>query len=151
LRRLSGTHHQLFGPGDRFGSSLKARLTGISSSLFESFGRSSALVALSLNVADIELRRDQEICVCLMAQELVANALKHGFPRDRSGLVSIELSVDPGSVCHLTVADDGVGRCALRHGTGLALVRGFASLLGGDLELHFNQGTTARVSFPVDP
>ena len=150
LRRLSGTHHQLFGPGDCLGSSLKTRLTGISSSLFESFGRSSALVALSLKVADIELRQDQEICVCLMAQELVTNALRHGFPRDRSGLVSIELSVDPSSVCHLTVTDNGVGKCVLRHGTGLALVRRFASLLEGDLELHFNEGTTAKVSFPVD-
>jgi two-component sensor histidine kinase len=151
LRRLSGTHHQLFGPGDCLGSSLKARLTGISSSLFESFGRSSALVALSLKVADIELRQDQEICVCLMAQELVTNALKHGFPFDRSGLVSVELSVDLSSVCHLTVADNGVGRRAVRHGTGLALVRGFASLLEGDLELHLNEGTTAKVSFPVEP
>ena len=149
LRKLAGVHHQLYGPGDCLGLSLKARLTGICASIFESFGRSSALVALSLNVADIELPRHQEICLCLMSQELVTHALKHGFPRDRSGLVSIELCVDPDSICHLIVTDNGVGRCASHFGVGLDLVRGFASVLEGQLELHFDQGVTAKVSFPI--
>ena len=151
LRKLRGTYHQLYGPGDCVCSSLKTRLSEICSSIFESFGRRGALVPLSLNVADIELQRHQEICVCLITQELVTNALKHGFPRGRSGIVSVELDLDPDSVCHLIVTDNGIGRCASHFGVGLDLVRGFASVLEGQLELHFDQGVTAKVSFPYRP
>jgi two-component sensor histidine kinase len=136
LRKLRGANHQLYGPGDYVGSSLKTRLSEICSSIFESFGRQSAYVALSLNVADIELQRHQEVCVCLITQELVTNALKHGFT---------------DCFCHLIVTDNGIQKCTLYRGSGLALVEGFVSLLEGRLEFDVNQGTTVRASFPVVP
>ena len=151
LRKLRGANHQLYGPGDCVGSSLKNRLSEICSSIFESFGRRMAYVALSLNVADIELQRHQEVCVCLITQELVTNALKHGFPDNRRGIVSVELDIDTDCFCHLIVTDNGIQKCTLYRGSGLALVEGFVSLLEGRLEFDVNQGTTVRASFPVVP
>ena len=150
LRKLRSAHHQLYGPGDCVGSSLEARLFEICSSIFEALGRRSALVTLSLKAADVELPQHQEVCVCLMMQELVTNALKHGFPRDRSGTVSVELHLDPSSVCHLVVTDDGDLERTSCRAARLATVRGFASLLEGQLDFDLNQETTVRVSFPVD-
>jgi two-component sensor histidine kinase len=150
LRRLSGAHHLLYGPGDGLASSLKSRLAEICSSIFEAHGRRRALVALSVKVEDIELQQHQEICVCLMAQELVSHVLTHAFPQGRSGIVSIELHLDRASVCHLTVTDNGARRYPTYPGSGLAIVKGLASVLEGHIELDFRHGMTARVSFPVD-
>jgi two-component sensor histidine kinase len=39
---------------------------------------------------------------------MVTNALRHGFPNDRSGTVSVEGAAENGRL-RITIADDGVG------------------------------------------
>jgi two-component sensor histidine kinase len=150
LRTLS-VDQTLIKPFDSVYSSMTARLTKICTSIFESFDARRSRVALSLVGLDIELQPHQSMGVCVMLHELVTNALKHGFPKRHSGLVSVEFGVDQHSVCHLIVRDDGVGKPALRRRTtGLALVKGFAHLLQGTLEFVPSPKKTARVSFPFD-
>jgi two-component sensor histidine kinase len=85
-----------------------------------------------------------------MVNELVTNAVKHGFPGDTKGTVLVTLKRVLGEL-RLTVADDGQGVDPRRADSGLGgrLVQGFAQQLGGRLERkNDGQGTTVRLILP---
>src|SRR6516225_883581 len=150
LLALSGAHRKLYGPIDHLDSSLKTRLLEICSSVFESFGRRSARVALGVQAAEVLLRRHQEIGLRIMLHELVTNALKHGFPGESEGSVWVEFGVDEAAMCHLIVSDNGAGRPTLRqNASGLSLVNDFASFLEGQFEISWGPRKVAKVSFPL--
>jgi two-component sensor histidine kinase len=150
LLALSGAHRQLYRPIDHLDSSLKTCLLEICSSVFESFGRRSARVSLAVQVAEVLLQRHQEIGLRVMLNELVTNALKHGFPGESEGTIWVEFDVDAAATCHLIVSDNGAGRPRLRqNATGLSLVHDFASLLEGQFEISWGARKVAKVSFPL--
>jgi two-component system, sensor histidine kinase PdtaS len=88
----------------------------------------------------------------LIINELVTNALKHAFPADRRGRITLDLQADPGGVRTLRIADNGVGLPpGLDHEKtdtlGLQLVSNLADQLGGTLEVERKAGTAFRVTF----
>jgi len=150
LLALLGAHRKLYASTDHLDSSLKTRLLEICSSVFESFGRRSARVALGVQAAEVLLRRHQEIGLRIMLHELVTNALKHGFPGESEGSVWVEFGVDEAAMCHLIVSDNGAGRPTLRqNASGLSLVNDFASFLEGQFEISWGPRKVAKVSFPL--
>jgi two-component system, sensor histidine kinase PdtaS len=95
--------------------------------------------------------------VGLITNELVTNALKHGFPDNRAGSITISFIRDQAGYC-LTVADDGVGMPANEPGPeakprqkslGRKLTMALAAQLGGRLESSAGEtgGTVNRLFF----
>lgn len=85
------------------------------------------------------------------AQELVGNAVKHGFYARLVGRVRVELAADACGI-RLVVADDGWGLCRRPDdGQGLDLVRALIAPLGGTLSLRSGRtgGLTAEVALPT--
>lgn len=82
-----------------------------------------------------------------IAQEAVANALRHGRP----ARVDLELDATPRSI-RLTIADDGIGipLHSRKAGMGLTTMRNRAHLLGGTLQIRRNPaaGTTVTCELP---
>jgi two-component sensor histidine kinase len=97
----------------------------------------------------------QPATVCaLVINELLQNALEHGFERDEGGVVTVRLQ-DDGDQITLSVDDDGVGLppdfdLSLATSLGLQIVRTLAtSDLKGRFELHGrDKGVSAVVTFP---
>ena len=90
--------------------------------------------------------------LALIVQELVGNALTHGFPEGRSGVVTVRLTrPEPGRV-RLSVVDDGVGfdgrRPEARERFGLWFVRSLAGQVRGEFALTADHGVTASLTFP---
>ncbi len=92
--------------------------------------------------------------VALVLNELIQNAVKHAFPGERSGGVTVRFDPSPEGVT-VTVRDDGVGLppgFSLPRATTLGLQitqRIVESDLGGTLELSQNGGTTAVIRLPT--
>lgn len=93
--------------------------------------------------------------VGLVVNELVTNALKYAFPRDRGGVVRIGFGRE-GDLYRLAIADNGVGLGHARldtanGGSGMRLVRALAAQLGGRLEVQAAEvgGTLCVLWFPV--
>jgi two-component sensor histidine kinase len=89
--------------------------------------------------------------VAVIAQELVGNALTHGFP-DGGGRVVIRLDAASDGRCQLTVSDDGCGFDAQsedgRDRFGLWLAKSLASQARGQLEIAASAGgTVGRLVF----
>ena len=94
--------------------------------------------------------------LALIANELITNALKHGFPGGRAGEVAVVLRPLRAGGCELVIRDDGVGPEAAAapgarrgsHGSGGSIVRALVVQLGGTLErLEQTRGTGWRLRF----
>ena len=144
------SHARLFRPIDNVELGIVVRIGEICTSARESFGRTCGEIAFSLDIADVRLERHQALSVMLIVNELVTNALKHAFPKGHGGTLSVALRIDKCAICHLVVADDGVGsEEPLRASTGLSLVASFAAGLRGAMRVQAQKGIAVTVSFPV--
>jgi two-component sensor histidine kinase len=104
-------------------------------------------IQLHLDAEEFSLSLDLAILFGLLANELIANCFKHGFPEGRRGTVTLSIHRVDG-VVHLIVGDDGVGlpehfdinACP---SMGLKLAASLAHQLGGTL--HFANDNGCRV------
>ncbi|GAA4263111.1 sensor histidine kinase [Dactylosporangium darangshiense] len=113
-------------------------------------------VRISAEVADLPDDPAVEHAVLRMAQEALANAVRHGDPSTVDVRVEPEPARDGGGPgVAVTVRDDGLGfdpaSAGERHGMGLRLMRERAAELGGIVEVHSapGEGTTVRVRLPI--
>ena len=147
---LCRAQNRFFAPSQENGSSLSVRVGDICASIRDSFLSRTDQVTLAVNVDEVKLSRHQELCVSLILQELVMNALKHAFPSGLRGSIVVELSADVSACCRLSVQDNGIGQADSREAsTGLKLVEAFASALGGTFAIASDHGTVAEVTFPL--
>jgi two-component sensor histidine kinase len=98
----------------------------------------------------------------LIANELVTNAMKHAFPDEREGAITIRFYREEDDFL-LTMSDNGVGLAERlpepqgeglrRSGMGSRLVRALTAQLGGHIETsaRSGDGTTHVLRFPVTP
>ena len=96
----------------------------------------------------------REVCqtLGLIIVELVTNAAKHAFPERRSGRITVSVRrCAQGWMC--AVADNGAGlpAGAGESGLGMGLVRGMAKALGGQLNVHSDEGGVAVALYLPDP
>ena len=115
-------------------------------------GVNTQKIEVKIDVGDISLDIDTAIPCGLIINELVSNALKHAFPDNRGGEITIKVhSVD--DMYALTVSDNGVGipeniDIEDTSSLGLRLVTILAEdQLDGDFSLHNDGGTTVRITF----
>lgn len=152
LEALSTVHRRLYQAHDvgrfdvaDFARDLVADLVGAS-------GRTNVEVRLDLR--PVEVAADQAAPVALIVSELVANALRHGFPQDRAGRLSVAVREDEERL-RIEVADDGVGMDAAPAGPaafGLTLVRALARQTRAQVSwADAGPGARATVVLPLSP
>ncbi len=101
------------------------------------------------------LRAEVATPLAVVLTELLQNAVRHGYPVDRShgpGTVRVCLE-NHGTSLLLQVVDDGVGLPEGFDGDvaslGLTIVRTLVAELGGTLNVHSDGGTTFKVTIPL--
>lgn len=94
---------------------------------------------------DVSIGAEQAIAMSILVNELVTNAIKHGFPDDRQGEIRVSLARASGGLL-LEISDDGIGmkRSARTRGTGLGtrLVETFIKQLNARHEIETGDGGT---------
>jgi signal transduction histidine kinase len=111
-----------------------------------------AKVNVTIKGTPVRLPGQKEMNLLRIAQEAVANAVKHGRPRQ----VNIELQYTATSVC-LNVIDDGCGFSANRAAPighfGLLDMRERAHSMGSEMRVESQPGRGTRISLqvPLDP
>ncbi len=122
--------------------------------IFYASGVSPDRITLFVEVERVELPVDKAIPCGLILNELLTNALKHAFPGDRAGRITISLGRREGPEIVMTVADDGIGmpagfEPARSNSLGMELVITLLEQLEGSWEIR-PPGTTFRVRFPLE-
>jgi two-component sensor histidine kinase len=108
-------------------------------------------IEIALAVQPLRVSESHASALALIVNELVMNAIAHGFPDDRGGLVRVELE-QSGARATLTVSDNGQGYDPQTVGTGrlgLWLVNGLAAQVRGALTMTSDNGVRSRLEFPV--
>jgi two-component sensor histidine kinase len=116
-------------------------------------GLASGRIRLALRLEALELPVDLAVPFGLIANEVLTNALKHAYPDDRAGELSVSLD-SAADRAVLTITDDGAGYpedldLSGASGVGMRLIRRLADQIDG--EVSFNRGETGalcRISVP---
>ena len=152
VESMAFIHEQLYETGDLREVDLAKHAALLATNLFDAYGVDPARIACRVTMEPLSLGVDQAIPAGLILNELISNALKHGFRNGRAGSLSIEGGRRGGRIA-LEVRDDGVGipegiGLEKPKSLGLEIVNILTRQLKGTFELDRGRDTTFRVSFP---
>jgi two-component sensor histidine kinase len=162
VQALALVHRHLYENPEHRWVNVRALLGELCQLIQVSSGISRARVALSVNVASVDIGIEHAVPLALLVTELVTNSFKHGFPENRRGAVNLLLTATPDGIVELTVSDDGIGVPSPPEGgpdifatqtasLGFSLVRGFAAQLGAEIKTQSRPGTSVHVRFHLKP
>ena len=108
-------------------------------------------VELHLDLAPIALDRDQALPLGMIINEVVSNAFKYAFTGRSEGKLTVQL-VQDGDELRLTIHDDGPGVAEDTRTTGMGtkLISSFVRQLGGQSELHNDNGAVFTLTAPLE-
>jgi two-component sensor histidine kinase len=145
-------HERLYQSSDLSRIEFSQYLRNLATHLFHSYKADSSRIRLKIDAEEVFLNINTAIPSGLIINELVSNALKHGFPEGRSGELDIDLHRVGGDGYVLQVKDDGVGFPEgldfRKTGTlGMQIISTLVEQIEGRLELSRENGTAFRVEF----
>jgi two-component sensor histidine kinase len=123
----------------------------LSIDLLDSYGLRDR-VAVSIEGNDVKLQMEHAVPFGLLLNEVLTNALKHAFPRNRTGEVVVSF-LRRADTLIASVCDNGIGMSAPldtdSQTLGMQLVRSLVRQLQGELTIDARHGTALSVTFPV--
>lgn len=156
IRSMSMIHQTLYQSHDFARVDFQRFLGDLLPSLMDSYGTQAGRVAMEVDAHEVRLPINEAIPCGLIVNELVSNALKHGFPSQRQGVIRVDLRHDGQGQVELAIGNDGVDIPAdqdlQRSGSlGLQLVRLLARQLNGQLDIRRESPVRFTLRFPMEP
>ena len=152
IKSMALIHEQLYQTPDLARIDIVDYVESLTSHLFRSYRTQANQVTLHLNLASIYLSLETAIPCGLIINELVSNALKHAFPDDRGGDISIELQPRKSQDLRLVIRDNGVGLPSdmdfrQSRSLGMTLVVTLVKQIRGVMEWHNDDGLEVQIAF----
>lgn len=152
IASMALVHEELYRSGDLGRVDVKEYLERLAPRVIQTL-RGNKHLNIVLDLAACHLPVDKAIPFGLIVNELLTNAIKHGFEGRKTGEIRLAVAVSDAFVL-AEVADDGV---ALPEGfhpdacktLGMQLVVQLTRQLRGALTFGSGQGTVFRLSFPL--
>jgi PAS domain S-box-containing protein len=150
IRSMALIHAKLYESEDLASIDFGEYIKELSMKLFDSYMVDSGRISLKVVAEGVSMGIDRAIPWGLIVNELVSNALKHAFPDNRSGEISIRIYLDEDDWITLIVADSGIGMPPgldfKNTGTlGLQLVNMLTLQLKGQISMEGTKGTAFKI------
>ena len=144
IHAMALVHERLYRADDVARLSLGDYLRDLFKGVVASNSAPPGQIQLRLEAEEIPLPLDRAIPFGLLANELMANCFKHGFPDGRQGTITVSVERVEG-VVSLAVTDDGAGLpenfdAGACPSMGLKLAASLAHQLGGRLKFSNQNG-----------
>ncbi len=150
VEALGTVHRRLYQSSDVTRFDVADFVRDLVTDLVQASGRD---IAVRFDVARTDIPADQAAALALMTNEIVTNALKHAFPGEPEGTISVSVERD-GDTLAMEIRDDGVGMGeAPSNGTfGMNLVRSLAKQLKATVDwTKADGGTSVSIRMPISP
>jgi len=156
VQAMASVHETLYSTESLAAIDFKTYASKLAGTIFQTYGTSSSRVELKIEAEDIVFEIEKATPVGLIINELVSNALKHAFPDNRSGEITIRLNKIKEDEIELVVGDNGIGlpeAFDFRNSDtlGFKLVKIIAETqLDGNIELDRKGGSHFNIRFKLE-
>ncbi|MFC1669805.1 sensor histidine kinase, partial [Spirochaetota bacterium] len=111
-------------------------------------------IAINKTLDSITMPMKAAIPVGIIVTELITNSIKHAFPKNSGGTISLSLKKEKAGAI-IEVKDDGKGLpegldMSASDFLGLELIHALVSQIEGNLEIKSENGTRCVVKFPIE-
>ncbi|HHE65371.1 MAG TPA: response regulator, partial [Bacteroidetes bacterium] len=145
VKSMALIHERIYNSPDLASVNFEEYVRNLAHNLFVSSRINSNNVVLEIDIKNIAVNMNKAVPLGLIINELISNALKHAFPNERKGKLSISIKKKKDKF-ELIVADDGVGckkdlEFEKADTLGLQLVHALTQQLKGELQFNSGNGT----------
>ena len=146
VQSMSLIHQNLYKENNLTGIEIKNYLEQLCNNLFATYNISNEQINLETNIENIILDVDSIVPIGLILNELITNALKHAFPNNTAGTISIDISKNNEGLL-MTISDNGIGIKSddpfnESDSFGYHLIKAFQRKLNADLDISGTNGTS---------
>jgi PAS domain S-box-containing protein len=151
IQLMAQIHNRLYRSSDLANVQFDLFIRSLVEDIISSYSWGSERVKLATKLQPITLHIDEAIACSQIVSELVSNCVKHAFPGDRKGTITLRLSEEDGEIL-LWIEDDGVGMpegvdWPKTNTLGLQVVDALTRQLDGKIDLFRENGTRYRIAF----
>lgn len=144
-------HERLYKSTDLKKIDIREYISDLVSDLFDIYAMGSDKVKINIDVDEIMLDINTAMPLGLIINELLNNSLKHAFPDNISGTITIIFNKSDDQF-KLIIKDDGIGfpqdlDYEKAESLGLELINSLTRQIDGKLELNSTNGTEFKISF----
>ena len=156
IRTMALVHESLYRTGNYAAIGLDIYLQQLAAEVFRSLLEHGVQVELQLDLQPVNVSMNMATPCGLIVNELISNALKHGFKDGRAGVVKISLQRDGKSPhVRLCVMDTGAGlpedfESRRQESLGMQLVSDLALQIGATLTIGPGQQASFCLDFTTD-
>jgi len=152
IRAMALIHEKLYTSEDPSHIDIASYIHSLTHQLITTYRTTASRVNMDIAITDIFLTITTAIPCGLIINELVTNALKHAFPHQRDGTITVSMTPSNTDSLILTVSDTGIGfpeGIDFRNTTtlGMQLVTSLVEQLEGTITLDRSEGTRFRIEF----
>ncbi|MDD1774233.1 MAG: response regulator [Methanobacterium sp.] len=144
-------HERLYQSTDLKNIDFGDYISSLASELLDVYAVAPERIKLKIDAANILLDINIAIPLGLITNELMTNSIKHAFPGDRKGTITLRIYKD-GDIFTFILKDDGIGFPSNvdyknTDSLGLELVNSLTNQIDGKLELNNEKGTEFKITF----
>lgn len=149
IKTMAYIHESLYQNKSFTSVNFSEYLNTLVNNIVQSYSYSQEKIRLNMDIEKITLTLDISIPTGLIINELVTNAIKHGFPESKKGIIDIRLKSENNFV-FLELKDNGVGFAPgvdfeNSHSLGLQLVNTLIEQIEGKLDFKSEKDVGTRI------
>ncbi|MDH5506622.1 MAG: ATP-binding protein, partial [Anaerolineae bacterium] len=152
VKSMALIHEKLYQSSDFTQIDFADYIRSLAGHLFRTYQVNSNDISYEIFAEDVSLTIDLAIPCGVIINELVSNTLKHAFPGDMGGKITISLREASPNTLQLEITDTGVGfpkdiDFRKTDSLGLQLVNNLVEQLHGDIQLDSQAGSKFIITF----
>lgn len=149
VKSMALIHQNLYLSDNLATVDIKHYIERLTENLFHSYNIKDKLVRLQTDIDPMQMDVDTLIPLGLILNEVLSNALKHAFPGDRPGEISVHLKKQKEGLL-LKVKDDGIGFSSstafpAKRSLGMILIQDFSRKLKAEMSWQHTNGTEFKL------
>ncbi|MDA3941900.1 MAG: sensor histidine kinase [Spirochaetia bacterium] len=153
IETISLVHTYLYQSNDIENINLKNYLKELLENTLNNLAVSDGNISLQLDIQDLNLPAKSAIAIGLIISELSINSLKHAFPDNKTGVISVKISHTELNYT-IVYQDDGIGLpkdfiIGNSKSLGMILIESLTEQLSGNLKISTGRNGYFTFEFPV--